>query len=153
MLTMRALRCGNLWVTGIVTLLAIGLTAYAALAQSQKPHEAGPPSVSADRGPSAADRDEQKETKQPLLPEGTGINRVGYFKITGNRATFFSDKEEQYRGLENLALERITATAGAQPLPRAAATKRATSARLFRRRCLIVPLPPAGSESPKPTAP
>ena len=41
--------------------------------------------------------------------EGTQVaDRIGYFKMTGDRITFYTkDGQERYRGLENLALERV----------------------------------------------
>jgi len=44
-----------------------------------------------------------------ILREGTKIeNKLGYFKVAGDRATFFTDDgERRMGGLPNLALERV----------------------------------------------
>ena len=51
-------------------------------------------------------------TQVERLREGTKIvNRLGHFKISGDRATFYAeDGKHQFKGLENLNLERIFRT-------------------------------------------
>ena len=61
----------------------------------------------------------QPATRPPVfrLREGTEIvDTIGHFRITGNRATFFTaDGTGRYVGLENLNLERITRTIADNP--------------------------------------
>ncbi|HEV2971793.1 MAG TPA: hypothetical protein VGY55_17600 [Pirellulales bacterium] len=46
------------------------------------------------------------------------IDKLGYFKLTGDRATFISsDGKLKFDGLENLAIERIARTIGDSPDP------------------------------------
>ncbi|HEV3418608.1 MAG TPA: hypothetical protein VG056_17430 [Pirellulales bacterium] len=46
------------------------------------------------------------------------IDKLGYFKLTGDRATFVSsDGKLKFDGLENLAIERIARTIGDSPDP------------------------------------
>ncbi len=54
---------------------------------------------------------------QIRLSEGTKqIDQVGYFKITGDRVTFFSqDGMSRYVGLENLNLQRIHRAIAGKP--------------------------------------
>ena len=54
----------------------------------------------------------QGESKDLRLREGTKIvGQLGYFKITGDRATFFTqDGKHRFGGLENLSLARIVNT-------------------------------------------
>ena len=46
--------------------------------------------------------------KQSRLREGTQVNLVGRFEVTGDRITFYPKSEsDPIRALENLALERV----------------------------------------------
>jgi hypothetical protein len=51
------------------------------------------------------------QAKCKRVREGTKIEKTGYFRITGDRVTFYTDDgKTRYRGLENLMLERIGRT-------------------------------------------
>ena len=58
---------------------------------------------------SLANRAGKKKEKANRLREGTRIvNRLGYFKVSGEGMIFYSsDGELEFPGLENLALERV----------------------------------------------
>ena len=47
------------------------------------------------------------------LREGSAVDAVGKFRVTGDRITFYpNDSSSSYRALENLALERIAKIIG-----------------------------------------
>jgi hypothetical protein len=60
---------------------------------------------------------ETKKAQAERMREGERlVDRVGYFKVTGDRLTFYADNgAERYGGLENLALERIARVIGETP--------------------------------------
>lgn len=54
-----------------------------------------------------------EDAPEQRLREGSTIDAVGIFRITGDRLTFYpNDSSNSYRALENLALERIAKAIG-----------------------------------------
>ena len=78
-----------------------------ALAQDGRPKNTTTTAQGRPAPGSDARADSQK--KRTIIREGTKlVDTLGHFKITGDRATFFSsDGQHRLRGLENLALERV----------------------------------------------
>lgn len=74
--------------------------------QAEVPPDAGvrPGPPPADQTPSTVHQENDR------IREGTEFNdQAGYFRITGNRVTFFTaDGKGRFMGLENLNLERIS---------------------------------------------
>jgi len=89
---------------------AVALLAGVALASAQGP---GSNSKFSSRSKQAitADADRGSPTKKPdfRLREGSEItDQAGYFRMTGDRVTFFTDGgTRRFVGLENLSLQRI----------------------------------------------
>jgi hypothetical protein len=68
----------------------------------------------------AADQADAAGQRAVRLREGTQIeDQVGTFKITGDRATFYTDDgQHRYVGLENLNLARVVRAVSDEPEPR-----------------------------------
>lgn len=91
----------------VVAALAVGLWLGVAMLGAQV---ADPPKRESGQPTTAETADESARSGgESLLREGTEIvDQLGYFRLTGDRVTFFSD-DGKYRfvALENLNLERI----------------------------------------------
>jgi hypothetical protein len=84
-----------------------------ALAPSRSP--SGKPAQS---DPAAAPQIEGGQVNGRWREGSRLIDKLGYFKLTGDRATFVSsDGKLKFDGLENLAIERISRTIGDSPDP------------------------------------
>jgi hypothetical protein len=93
-------------------------------ANSQPADESAAPARSSSSGkpaqidPAAAPQIEGGQVNGRWREGSRLIDKLGYFKVAGDRATFVSsDGKLKFDGLENLAIERISRTIGDSPDP------------------------------------
>lgn len=101
-----------LWFAGLVVSGLLMGTAVLATAQDQQPayKTETKQSPKDDKGKPVFDAEEKLPQEGERRREGSLLKaQIGRFEITGDRVTFYpsDNEEEQFRVLENLALERV----------------------------------------------